>query len=110
MKKLLSLLIAISAVAAWYYIWTPKWLLEVCYISSIAAVSIVAIDKFCAVQRWSRLPEWLFFIATLAGGWGAMALSFIVFNHKHNKHAFFWPWLVLSIVSAAAIYAIPRYL
>lgn len=62
--------------------------LTLCIINVLAFV-IYAIDKLCARQSWSRVPEWfLIMLALLFGGTGSF-LSMRLFHHKTRKPMFY---------------------
>jgi len=62
---------------------------------------LYAVDKFAAIQGWSRIPEKLLHLLTLLGGWFGGFLAQVIVNHKSSKRTFkrlYWLTVIFNIV------------
>ena len=55
---------------------------------SVVGFVLMGFDKLSARVGSERVPELLFFLISLGGGFGGIILGIIVFDHKISKRSF----------------------
>ncbi len=57
-------------------------------LASAVGFVLMGFDKLSAKVGSERVPELLFFLISLAGGFGGIILGVLVFHHKISKRSF----------------------
>lgn len=76
------------------------------YTANVIAFVLFAYDKHCALLGKWRIPEFVLWIATVAGGAFGSLCSMIIFNHKTAKNSFAVGVPVLLFVELALCVAL----
>ena len=53
-----------------------------------ASLAPMGFDKLSAEAKSERVPEWWFFLISVAGGFMGVVLGIFVFHHKVSKRSF----------------------
>ncbi len=65
---------------------------------------LMGYDKLSAKLNSVRIPEALFFLVSLAGGFGGVLLGMPIFHHKTSKRTFQAKILVAAILSGLMLF------
>lgn len=87
------LLLVLQSTISWAWYW--NWLVA----TGVVAFALYGFDKLAAKAGTARVPELLFHLLALAGGFGGALLGILVFRHKSNfrVHPLFLPLIILSM-------------
>ena len=61
-------------------------------------------DKLSAKMGSRRIPEALFFMVSLVGGFAGVVLGILVFHHKTNKRSFQLKIIVAAVLSVLMLF------
>lgn len=85
------------------YYFEIDFILQIFIALNAATFLLVAIDKFAASMRMRRIPEKVFYLATLLGGSVGMLVGMYTIRHKTRKTSFQMVVGILVLLQIAAI-------
>jgi len=99
----LGLALALWAVLRWraHLDVLPSWLLAITVIALLA----YGYDKITAILKWTRVPEVVLLMLTLAGGTVGALIGMLLFRHKTSKRGFLLRFALVAAIQLALIAA-----
>ena len=71
---------------------------------SVGGFLLMGFDKLSAKMGSRRIPEALFFMVSLVGGFAGVVLGILVFHHKTSKRSFQLKILVAAVLSVLILF------
>ena len=71
---------------------------------SIGGFLLMGFDKLSAKMGSRRIPEALFFMVSLVGGFAGVVLGMLVFHHKTSKRSFQLKILIAAVLSVLMLF------
>jgi uncharacterized membrane protein YsdA (DUF1294 family) len=75
---------------------------------SLISFPLMGWDKYCARRGSPRVPEVVFYVLTLSGGFAGTWLGMVVFRHKTLKPGFWATVVLAAILHLGLAYFWPR--
>jgi uncharacterized membrane protein YsdA (DUF1294 family) len=99
----MGLALALWAVLRWraHLDVLPSWLLAITVIALLA----YGYDKTTAILKWTRVPEAVLLMLTLAGGTVGALIGMLLFRHKTSKRGFRLRFGLVAAIQLALIAA-----
>jgi len=71
---------------------------------SVGGFLLMGFDKLSAKMGSRRIPEALFFMVSLVGGFFGVVLGMLVFHHKTSKRSFQLKILIAAVLSVLMLF------
>jgi len=71
---------------------------------SVGGFLLIGFDKLSAKMGSRRIPEALFFMVSLVGGFAGVVLGMVIFHHKTTKRSFQLKILVAAVLSVSTLF------
>ncbi len=87
---------------------SPFLLSIIAFVAIVSSVTflIFTIDKFQAIRRGRRIPEWFLHLLELLGGWPGSLAAQVLVHHKSRKRSYRLALILIIITHLLMIFCL----